>query len=76
MGGYFAVSFFLFRSIHNLHQLKKKRTLVFSHKGKHLQHDVAQKSAHQVFATPSIQQRHIQHHDVSALCLGEQPPLL
>lgn len=50
--------------------------LVFSHKGEHLQHDVAQKSSHQVFATPSIQQRHIQHYNVCALCLGEQPPLL
>lgn len=51
-------------------------TLVFSHKGKYLQHDVAQKSAHQVFATPGVQQRHIQHYDVNALCLGEQTPLL
>ena len=50
--------------------------LVLSHKGEHLQHDVTQESAHQVFATPGIQQRHIQHHDVSTLCLGEQPPLL
>ena len=48
---------------------------VLRHKGEHLQHDVAQESAHQVFAAPGIQQRHIQHHDVSALCLGEQPPL-
>ena len=50
--------------------------LVLSHKGEHLQHNVTQESAHQVFATPGIQQRHIQHYDVNALCLGEQPPLL
>ena len=50
--------------------------LVLRHKGKHLQHNVAQEGAHQVFAAPGVQQWHIQHHDVSALCLGEQPPLL
>ena len=49
--------------------------LVLRHKGEHLQHDVTQESAHQVFAAPGIQQRHIQHHDVSAFCLCEQPPL-
>lgn len=50
--------------------------LVLRHKGKHLQHNVAQEGAHQVFAATGVQQRHIQHHDVSTLCLGEQPPLL
>ena len=50
-------------------------TLILGYKRKHLQNDVAQKSAHQVFATPGVQQRHIQHHNVCALCLGEQPPL-
>ena len=50
--------------------------LVLRHKGKHLQNNVAQESAHQVFAAPGVQQWHIQHHNVDALCLGEQPPLL
>ena len=50
--------------------------LVLRHKGKHLQNNVAHESAHQVFAAPGVQQWHIQHHNVDALCLGEQPPLL
>ena len=41
--------------------------LVLRHKGEHLQHDVTQESAHQVFAAPGIQQRHIQHYDVDTL---------
>ena len=50
--------------------------LVLRHKGEHLQHDVAQKSAHQVFAAPGIQQRHIQHYDVDAFLFRQYPPLL
>ena len=51
-------------------------TLILRNKGKHLQHNVAEERSHQVFASPGIQQRHIQHHDVDALFLCEHPPLL
>ena len=50
--------------------------LIFGNKGKHLQNDVAQESAHQIFATPGVQQWHVQHYDVDTFCLGEQSPLL
>ena len=50
--------------------------LIFRHKGKYLQHDVAEKGAHQIFAPAGIQQRHIQHYDVDAFLFRQYPPLL
>ena len=50
--------------------------LVLRHKGQHLQDDIAEECPHQVFAPPGVQQGHIQHYNVDALLLGENPPLL
>ena len=50
--------------------------LILRYEGQHLQHDIAQKGSHQVFATSGIQKRHIQHHDINPLVLSQNPPLL
>ncbi len=49
--------------------------LVLRHEGEHLQDDVAEKGAHQVLAPAGVEQGHVQHHNVHALLLGENPPL-
>ena len=50
--------------------------LVFRHKRQHLEYYVAEKGAHQVLAAPSVQERHIQHHNINTFLLGQNPPLL
>lgn len=50
--------------------------LVFRDKGQHLQDDVAEERAHQVFPFPRIQERHIQNHDVDLLFHRQESPLL
>ena len=50
--------------------------LVFRHEGQHLQDNIAEEGPHQVLAPAGIQERHIQHHNVNALLLGENPPLI
>ena len=42
--------------------LVDRGALVLCHEGQHLQNDIAEKSAHQVFAAARIQKRHIRHH--------------
>ena len=49
--------------------------LVFRHEGEHLEHNVAEKGAHQILASPGVQKGHVQYGDVHALFLGEHPPL-
>jgi len=50
--------------------------LVLRHEGQHLQDNIAEEGPHQVLAPAGVQQRHIQHHNVDALLLGQNPPLL
>ena len=47
--------------------------LVFRHEGEHLEHNVAEKGAHQILASPGVQKGHVQYGDVHALFLGEHP---
>ena len=41
-----------------------------------MQDNIAEEGPHQVLASPGVQQRHIQHHNVDLLLLGEYPPLI
>ena len=51
-------------------------TFIFSDKGEYLQHNIAQKRAHQILPLSGIQQRHVQYHNVNAFFFGQYSPLL
>ena len=50
--------------------------LVLCHKRQHLQHNVTEEGSQQILASPCIQKRHIQHHNVNAFFLCAKAPLL
>ena len=50
--------------------------LILRHKGKNLQNEICDKRAHQVFAVPGIQKRHINNADIRAFFPGQNAPLL
>ena len=50
--------------------------LILSDKGEYLQHNIAQKRAHQILPLSGIQQRHVQYHNVNAFFFGQYSPLL
>ena len=51
-------------------------SLVFRHKGKELQDDVAEEGADQILSLQGIQKGHIQDHDIHLLHLHQLPPYL
>ena len=51
-------------------------TFIFGDKGEYLQHNIAQKRAHQILPLSGIQQRHVQYHNVNAFFFGQYSPLL
>lgn len=48
---------------------------ILRYEGQHLQNNVTEKSTHKVFASPGIQQRHIDHANVDAFFLCQDAPL-
>ena len=50
--------------------------LIFRHERQHLQNDITEECPHQIFASPGIQQGHIQYHDIDPLFLGQKSPLI
>ena len=50
----------------------RQMVLVFRHKGQHLEDNIAEEGPHQVFAPASVQQRHVQHHNVNPAELYKQ----